>query len=215
MRLAKPQRTALPTSDFAGPGRSFPVNDAAHAKAAIMLSGHAAPADRPRIVAKAERVLHGGRAEGGMVEERDDTPDQDDDDMPERDPRMELGQAMYDHINARGQNAAEVPEDQRTPEDWADIAHHFDTFGDVEGDSPNSKMHRAVEALQKRTGHGLPSRNTREEPAPKAKAEEQAAPEGRKAGGMVEPSAKSSAHKGMALLMMIHPGMGKPAGAGR
>jgi len=41
-RLTKAARDALPDSDFAGPHRSFPIEDAAHRKAAVMLSGYAA-----------------------------------------------------------------------------------------------------------------------------------------------------------------------------
>jgi hypothetical protein len=40
-RLTAAQRRALPAKDFAGPNRTFPVNDPQHAKAAIMLSSHA------------------------------------------------------------------------------------------------------------------------------------------------------------------------------
>lgn len=35
-RLDKASRDALPAKDFAGPHRSFPVNDADHARAALM-----------------------------------------------------------------------------------------------------------------------------------------------------------------------------------
>jgi len=35
-KLSKSQRSALPSSDFAGPNRSFPVNDPNHAKAALL-----------------------------------------------------------------------------------------------------------------------------------------------------------------------------------
>jgi hypothetical protein len=56
-KLSASKRQSLPKKDFAGPGRSFPVNDKAHARAAIMLSGHAPD---PAIVRqRAEAVLHG------------------------------------------------------------------------------------------------------------------------------------------------------------
>ena len=54
-KLTKAARAAIPTSKFAGPDRSFPVNDKAHARAAIMLSGHAA--DPAAVRAKARAVL--------------------------------------------------------------------------------------------------------------------------------------------------------------
>lgn len=37
--LSATQRNALPGSTFAGPGRSFPIPDANHAKAALSLVG--------------------------------------------------------------------------------------------------------------------------------------------------------------------------------
>jgi hypothetical protein len=55
--LTKTARSKLPGKDFAGPGRSFPVNDKAHAKAAILDSKFAPPADRARIIAKAKAKL--------------------------------------------------------------------------------------------------------------------------------------------------------------
>ncbi len=39
--LTDKKRGALPAGDFAGPGRSFPIPDKAHARAAIMLSKYA------------------------------------------------------------------------------------------------------------------------------------------------------------------------------
>ena len=39
--LTTTQRAKLPNSDFKGPGRSFPVNDADHARAALSLVGRA------------------------------------------------------------------------------------------------------------------------------------------------------------------------------
>lgn len=56
-KLTTATRNALPGKQFAGPGRSFPVNDAAHAKAAILDSGSAPPVDRAHIKAVAEAVL--------------------------------------------------------------------------------------------------------------------------------------------------------------
>lgn len=56
-RLTKAQRKALPSKDFAGPNRTFEINDRNHAKAAIMDSGSAPAKDRAKIKRKAERYL--------------------------------------------------------------------------------------------------------------------------------------------------------------
>lgn len=58
-RLTAAQRKALPDSAFAGPGRTFPVNDAAHAKAALMLAGHAPAKYKTHILSKARSELKG------------------------------------------------------------------------------------------------------------------------------------------------------------
>lgn len=56
-RLTAAQRRALPDSAFAGPNRTFPVNDAAHAKAALMLKGKAPAGARAKITARADKKL--------------------------------------------------------------------------------------------------------------------------------------------------------------
>ena len=56
-KLSRAQRAKLPKRDFAGPGRSFPVEDKAHARAAIALSRFAK--NPAAVKAKAERVLRG------------------------------------------------------------------------------------------------------------------------------------------------------------
>jgi hypothetical protein len=59
-RLTPKGRGKIPTSKFAGPGRSYPVEDKTHAKAAIGLAAmHHSPNEKS-IDAKAERVLHKG-----------------------------------------------------------------------------------------------------------------------------------------------------------
>lgn len=60
-RLSKSARSALPASDFAGPHRSFPVNDPAHAKAALLDVDKAkglTAGERSEIKAQARRELH-------------------------------------------------------------------------------------------------------------------------------------------------------------
>lgn len=53
-RLNAKQRKALPSGDFAGPGRSFPMNDMAHIRAAVREEKFASPATRARINARAK-----------------------------------------------------------------------------------------------------------------------------------------------------------------
>jgi len=65
-RLTTKQRNALPDSAFAGPNRSYPVEDKAHAIAAKRLSGRGvkagniSSATKAKIDAKANRVAPGG-----------------------------------------------------------------------------------------------------------------------------------------------------------
>lgn len=55
-RLTSKQRKALPSSDFAGPGRSFPMNDQAHIEAAVREEKFASPATKAKINARARRA---------------------------------------------------------------------------------------------------------------------------------------------------------------
>ncbi len=59
-RLTAGQRRKLPSSTFAGPGRSFPIPDKKHARAALMLINKAPASARPKIRARARRKLGGG-----------------------------------------------------------------------------------------------------------------------------------------------------------
>lgn len=55
-KLTAAQRRALPTSAFAGPGRSYPINDANHARAALSrASQFASPGARTKIKAKVHK----------------------------------------------------------------------------------------------------------------------------------------------------------------
>jgi len=64
--LTTKARDKLPKSDFAGPGRSYPVNDRGHAVAAkaratqMVDAGKLSPSAKVKIDAKANRVLDGG-----------------------------------------------------------------------------------------------------------------------------------------------------------
>ncbi len=60
-RLTAAQRKALPAKAFAGPNRSFPINDAAHARAALGRINDAPDSARAGIKAAAERKLRGAR----------------------------------------------------------------------------------------------------------------------------------------------------------
>lgn len=62
-RLTTAERNALPDSAFAGPNRTYPVEDPSHAaNAKSRASEYAPPALEARIDAKANKVLgHGGR----------------------------------------------------------------------------------------------------------------------------------------------------------
>lgn len=66
-RLSASQRRNLKPSQFAGPGRSFPVPDRSHAANAkarakqALKAGRISKAEYDRIVAKANRVLGKGK----------------------------------------------------------------------------------------------------------------------------------------------------------
>jgi hypothetical protein len=57
-KLSTAARKALPAKDFAGPDRSYPVEDKGHAKAAKARAAEfASPALKAKIDAKADKVL--------------------------------------------------------------------------------------------------------------------------------------------------------------
>jgi hypothetical protein len=61
-RLTAKARNALPDSAFAGPNRSYPVEDKAHAKAAKgRASQFAGPALKAKVDAKANKKLGKGK----------------------------------------------------------------------------------------------------------------------------------------------------------
>jgi hypothetical protein len=55
-RLSAKARKNLPAGDFAGPGRSFPMEDKAHAEKAVQLEKYASPATRAKINARARAM---------------------------------------------------------------------------------------------------------------------------------------------------------------
>lgn len=52
-RLTAAQRRKLPSKSFAGPGRSFPMNDKAHIRAAVREEKFASPATKKKINSRA------------------------------------------------------------------------------------------------------------------------------------------------------------------
>lgn len=66
--LTAARRNKLPSKDFAGPDRSYPVENASHARDAKARAseeehkGRISKAEEGRIDAKADRVLSAGRA---------------------------------------------------------------------------------------------------------------------------------------------------------
>lgn len=64
-KLSSKERNSLPASDFAGPGRSYPVSDKSHAANAKVRASQAVAAGRmsksqeAAIDAKANKKLHG------------------------------------------------------------------------------------------------------------------------------------------------------------
>lgn len=67
MKLTTKARKKLPKTAFAGPDRSYPVNDKAHARnakaraAQQLAKGNLSPSAKARIDAKANKVIKGKR----------------------------------------------------------------------------------------------------------------------------------------------------------
>lgn len=59
-KLFAAKRNALPSSDFALPGkRAFPINDKTHAVQALRMKGNASPSEQGEIVAKVHNKFPG------------------------------------------------------------------------------------------------------------------------------------------------------------
>ena len=55
-KLTAAKRKAIPSKDFAGPGRSYPINDASHARNALArVSQHGTPALQARVRSAVKR----------------------------------------------------------------------------------------------------------------------------------------------------------------
>jgi hypothetical protein len=76
-RLTAAERKRIPTKEFAGKGRSYPIPDKGHAKAAIVRAKEYHPADEATIIRRARKKLgktRGGKAEGLRSNPRADKP---------------------------------------------------------------------------------------------------------------------------------------------
>ena len=64
-KLTAAKRKAIPSKDFAGPGRSYPINDASHARNALArVSQHGTPALKARVRAAVKRKYPGIKQAG-------------------------------------------------------------------------------------------------------------------------------------------------------
>ena len=69
-KLTSKERNALPDSDFAGPGRSYPIEDASHARNALARGAqHASPALQSKIKAKVKSRFPGIAVHGGNLQD--------------------------------------------------------------------------------------------------------------------------------------------------
>lgn len=76
-RLKAKTRNALPANSFAGPHRSFPIQDAAHARNALARASQFHPELKASIRAKVHKKFPGisiGKMDGGAVPHRMDKP---------------------------------------------------------------------------------------------------------------------------------------------
>ena len=76
-KLTAKARNKIPAKDFAGPDRSYPVEDASHARNALArVSQHGSPALKAKVKAKVHRKYPGikMKMEGGSVSQRADKP---------------------------------------------------------------------------------------------------------------------------------------------
>lgn len=72
-KLNAAKRNKLPTSDFAGPDRSYPIEDKAHARAALSRAAHnASPELQAKIKAKVRRKFPSIAVEGEKPKPRAD-----------------------------------------------------------------------------------------------------------------------------------------------
>ena len=64
-KLTTAKRKAIPSKDFAGPDRSYPINDASHARNALArVSQHGTPALKVRVKSAVKRKYPGIKQAG-------------------------------------------------------------------------------------------------------------------------------------------------------
>ena len=64
-KLTTAKRRAIPSKDFAGPDRSYPINDASHARNALSrVSQHGTPALKSRVKSAVKRKYPGIKQAG-------------------------------------------------------------------------------------------------------------------------------------------------------
>ena len=64
-KLPTAKRKAIPSKDFAGPDRSYPINDASHARNALArVSQHGTPALKARVKSAVKRKYPGIKQAG-------------------------------------------------------------------------------------------------------------------------------------------------------
>jgi hypothetical protein len=64
-KLTAAKRKAIPSKDFAGPDRSYPINDASHARNALArVSQHGTPALKARVRSAVKRKYPGIKQAG-------------------------------------------------------------------------------------------------------------------------------------------------------
>lgn len=74
-KLTAKARKNIPTKDFAGPDRSYPIEDASHARNALArVSQHGSPALKAKVKAKVRGKYPGIKVEGGKTSQRADRP---------------------------------------------------------------------------------------------------------------------------------------------
>lgn len=74
-KLTAAARKKIPAKDFAGPDRSYPIEDASHARNALArVSQHGSPALQAKVKAKVRKKYPGIKVEGGKATQRADRP---------------------------------------------------------------------------------------------------------------------------------------------
>ena len=64
-RLTTGRRKELPSQEFAGPGRSFPIEDLEHGRKAVQMAPHAGPEEAAKIRARVHAKYPGIKIGGG------------------------------------------------------------------------------------------------------------------------------------------------------